>query len=135
MSHDLFHVSCKAIIFNNDKSKVLIARYSPSYTHRQYGLFGGHMNTGEQIEDALRRELKEELHLDVAGLKPAGFSLHFSGKIILAFETCIDENQQLEPDRVEVAGAQWVGIDELRGDRDAYDLHIYRDLILSCVDD
>ncbi len=38
----------------------------------RWGLPGGHLDLGEQPEDALRRELVEELHLEVADLEELG---------------------------------------------------------------
>ncbi len=38
----------------------------------QWGLFGGHLEAGEDAETALMRELKEEINLDAKGFRHVG---------------------------------------------------------------
>lgn len=54
-----------ALVFNNNK---LILLQSPKYNGR-YILPGGHVNFMELIEDAVRREVREETGLEVNNLK------------------------------------------------------------------
>jgi ADP-ribose pyrophosphatase YjhB (NUDIX family) len=60
---DLWEVSMKAIIFNPEKTKVLL----PLYDYGVYGMVGGHLDHGETFDTALRREIKEEIGVDFAG--------------------------------------------------------------------
>ena len=41
--------------------------------NKDYGFFGGHLEEGETIEQALAREIKEELELDVNNLEELRF--------------------------------------------------------------
>ncbi len=59
MSYDLFHITQGAIIKNADGA-VLILRIG----NDRWILPGGHVDKGENWEDAFRRELKEELGLE-----------------------------------------------------------------------
>lgn len=66
---DLLHVAVGVIA--NAKGEVLIAR-RPDRAH-QGGLWefpGGKLEAGETVEQALRRELKEELNIEVMGASP-----------------------------------------------------------------
>ncbi|OGH11293.1 MAG: hypothetical protein A3B38_00510 [Candidatus Levybacteria bacterium RIFCSPLOWO2_01_FULL_36_13] len=67
MKEKLFHIGIKAVIVNDDKALVL----RDTNRYEGYDVPGGKIDKGETIEQALKRELKEELGLDnfrVAGL-------------------------------------------------------------------
>lgn len=59
-------IGVKAIIKNND-GKILLLRRSAKYNHlsMQYDIPGGKINFGEEPEEGLEREVKEETNLDV----------------------------------------------------------------------
>jgi mutator protein MutT len=64
MSLDSFHLGVKAII-RNRKGEILLLKVNPDELERYTGpaywdLPGGRIHKGETMEDALRRELKEE---------------------------------------------------------------------------
>lgn len=62
-----------AIIFENDKGEILLylRDNKPEIPFPDYwDLIGGHVEEGETPEDALVREVKEELDIDLAGLPP-----------------------------------------------------------------
>jgi ADP-ribose pyrophosphatase YjhB (NUDIX family) len=70
IKHELFQISGKAVLFNKDKSKVVLLRRKDGGST----IPGGHVEPGEMPEDALRREIKEELGIDYDGqLKLANF--------------------------------------------------------------
>jgi nucleoside triphosphatase len=56
-----------ALIFNQEGKALLIV--SPKW-HGKYAIPGGHIELGETIEQALKREIKEETNLDI-------FDIHF----------------------------------------------------------
>lgn len=80
--HHLFRVVTKAAIFNQDKSKVLVIHMDRI---NGWGLPGGHIEEGEEMDDTMRRELFEECGVEPESLKEAGFFYHSSGKIVLAY--------------------------------------------------
>lgn len=77
----LLRVSCKCAIFSPSGNKVLLADYG----REGYGLPGGHVDENETPDNAMRRELNEEIGADVENLKHADFFLHPNGKIILGY--------------------------------------------------
>jgi nucleoside triphosphatase len=58
MAYDLFHVTQGAIIKNSEGAVLILG-----FENGKWLLPGGHVDRGENWEDALRRELKEELGL------------------------------------------------------------------------
>ena len=67
VSHPRFSVTAGAII-TDDRGRVLLLkhRFRPG---SGWGIPGGYIDKGEQAEDALRRELREEAGLEVNDLK------------------------------------------------------------------
>jgi 8-oxo-dGTP pyrophosphatase MutT (NUDIX family) len=58
------HIPIVMIYIENSKGEFLIQKTSPEKGHL-YASTGGHVDSGEEIDDALVREVKEELGLDV----------------------------------------------------------------------
>jgi len=59
-------VTVGALIFNED-NKVLLVK-SKKWKNK-YVMIGGHIEAGEMIEEALRREVKEESNLDIYNIE------------------------------------------------------------------
>jgi ADP-ribose pyrophosphatase YjhB (NUDIX family) len=62
-----FTVSVTAVVLNND-GKILLLDHVLR-PHSGWGIPGGFINYGEQPEDAIRRELREETDLELDGLE------------------------------------------------------------------
>ena len=93
-----------AIICNN---KILLARGS-NFPGNWYSLLAGYVDIGESLEDALKREVKEEVGLDISNIryyKSQPWPL--SGSIMVAFTAEADENQSISIDISEIAEAGW----------------------------
>lgn len=59
MKEQLFHIGVKAVIVNDEKALVL----KDTNRYEGYDLPGGKIDVGESIDEALARELREELGL------------------------------------------------------------------------
>lgn len=96
-------ISCKAALYTPDRQKVLLVETTPG----EYSLPGGHMEQGETPDEAVRRELMEEIGVAPETLHRKDFWLHSGGKLILGFEGELDEetNFVLQPE--EVTSARW----------------------------
>jgi len=96
-------------VLNPDKNKVVLIK--------QYGrdfnvLVAGYINKGESAEEAVKREVKEELGLDVSGIifnKTAYFEP--SNTLMINFY-CIAESEDLSGINHEVDEARWCLFDE-----------------------
>lgn len=56
-----------------------------------FGIFGGGIEGGESVEEALKREIKEELDLNIEGYDYLG-RYEFDGNIKNVFKIKVDEN-------------------------------------------
>lgn len=61
-----------AVFYTQDKRILLQDRHSISKAGEEWGWFGGGLEPGETPEQALIREIKEELTIDIVDPKPIG---------------------------------------------------------------
>lgn len=110
MERPRHRVSAKIALLNLVGDRVLMTR-----THDGgFGLPGGHVEYDELPEDAIIRELKEELGLIYNGpLTKADFWRDArTDRILLGFIGQLDEAVELKLDQREVAGVIWASIED-----------------------
>ncbi len=61
-----------ALLILNDKGELLLTKRAFDPEKGKFDLPGGFVNTGERAEDAVKRELKEELNIDVCKMRYFG---------------------------------------------------------------
>lgn len=96
-------ISCKAALYAPGRQKVLLVETTPG----EYSLPGGHMEQGETPDEAMRRELMEEIGVAPETLRRKDFWLHSGGKLILGFEGELDESTHFTLQAEEVASVRW----------------------------
>src|SRR6266542_3341957 len=78
-----------------------------------YSALAGFVEPGETIEDCIRREVREEVGVEVAGITYfASQSWAFPHSLMIAY-TAEYAGGELNPDRNEIADAQWFALDAL----------------------
>lgn len=93
-----------AIICND---KILLAR-GANWSGGWYSLIAGYVDVGESLEEALVREVKEEVGLDIQNIryyKSQPWPL--SGSMMIGFVAEAEENQKIIIDPKEIAEAAW----------------------------
>ena len=108
------HVAVGVIL--NEHQQVLIAR-RPMGSH-QGGLWefpGGKVEMGESLEQALFRELKEELAIEVSTCSPLVQIEHDYGDKLVLLDVCIVRSFTGDAVGVEGQVLRWIGLDQLEG--------------------
>jgi 8-oxo-dGTP pyrophosphatase MutT (NUDIX family) len=99
-------VSAKAVFLNRDGTKVLLLDYGNGIR----GLPGGHIEGFETPDQAIRRELEEELGVTDTPLSRFDFARHKDGRIILFYTGILSEDTEFTLDPEEVAAVAWVDL-------------------------
>jgi NAD+ diphosphatase len=87
--------------------RILLARNS-NFSGNWFSLVAGYVDVGESLEEALIREVKEEVGLDVKNIryyKSQPWPL--SGSMMIGFIAEADDTQQIVLDEKEIAEAAW----------------------------
>jgi NAD+ diphosphatase len=93
--------------------KILLAR-NASFTNNRFALIAGYVDVGETLEQAVRREIKEEVGLEITRLhyyKSQPWPL--SGSLMVGFIAEADDRQPICIDHKEIVEAGWFSRDEL----------------------
>ena len=110
LAHTRFTVTAGAVIFN-DKREVLLLKHR-FRAGSGWGLPGGFMEQGEQPIDTLRRELREEIGLEVDDVKVfAARSFKKPKQVEVLFRA--RANAEVKALTMEVERAEWFALDSL----------------------
>lgn len=89
------------------KDKILLARGS-NFRTGFYSLIAGYADVGESLEEAVVREVKEEVGIDVDNLRYyKSQPWPFSGSMMIGFIADADDRQPIQRDEKEIAEAGW----------------------------
>lgn len=101
----------------NDANQVLvIKRAAATNNGGQLGLPGGHLNEGETIEEGARRELREELGIDIDFAFRSYIKVHADTKrVILVSKMPPSSAYTFNMDHKEVECIYWMRVPEIGG--------------------
>jgi len=110
VTHSRFTVTAGAIVFN-DAGRVLLLKHR-FRAGSGWGLPGGFLEAGEQPLDALRRELREEIGMEVKDVEVfAARSFRRPRQVEVLFRCRADGSAQ--PRNMEVELAEWFAVNSL----------------------
>ena len=110
LAHARFTVTAGAVIFNDHREVLLLKHRFRAGTG--WGLPGGFMETGEQPIDALRRELREEIGLEVDDVKVLAVrSFKKPKQVEVLFRA--RANAHVKSQTMEVERAEWFSLQSL----------------------
>lgn len=107
-------------VVNGDK--ILLTRYNRPES-RLTALIAGFMEVGETFEDTVRREVREEVGLEVARIRYyKSQPWAFSGSVLAGFYADLDGAPELTVDKTELSEAKWLARNELPDNMDTFSL-------------
>lgn len=113
---DRLYVAVKAAVWKRDRL-LLVREGAPEAGH--YDLPGGRLDAGESLESGLRRELREELGVEIkewSGLPIktwATVSRDGTGVVALLYRVTLASEEFTHAPGDEVTAAQWLTLEEL----------------------
>lgn len=124
--YPLHEVSTKIALYSHDLTKVLIMQYRPDF----FGLPGGHLEHNELPDEALARELEEELGITFTDFSHVDFFLRGArgSSVILGFRGIAPESLELHPPHPENEFGVWKTRDEI--ENGAYISEVYTKLVI-----
>jgi len=109
--------SCQTIVFPEIPPAIIVAilcrdkillAHNSNFQENWYSLVAGYVEIGESLEETVRREVKEEVGLDVKNIRYyKSQPWPFSGSMMIGFFAEADDKQPVCPDKVEITEANW----------------------------
>lgn len=130
MTQRKFTVSVAAIITNRD-GKVLLLEHLLRPQRSGWGIPGGFINFGEQFEDAIRRELKEETGIELTSLSVVRMRTLGRHVEIMFRAVTVDEPRILSR---EICAFGWFAVDEMPSEMSRVQKQLVRDVLADDTD-
>lgn len=106
-------ISPAIIVAITSRDKILLAR-GKNFRIQFYSLIAGYADIGESLEDAVRREVKEEVGIEVTNIRYyKSQPWPFSSSMMIGYWAEADENQLIVIDENEISEAAWFSCDNL----------------------
>lgn len=113
--YDAHLVSVKIAIYARDTDAVLVMAYGNNPLQpKAYGLPGGHIDGDEEPDEALERELEEELALTLDKYEHRDFFRKNTARdIVLAYRAIVSSDVAINPPHPEVEHGVWMTRSEI----------------------
>ena len=103
-----------AVITAVEREGSLLLAHNAAFPESRYSIIAGFVEPGESLEDAVRREIMEEVSISVEGIKYFGSQVWpFPNSLMLGF-TAEYSSGEVMPDGTEIVSAGWFTPDEIR---------------------
>ncbi|MDR1248373.1 MAG: NAD(+) diphosphatase [Treponema sp.] len=94
------------VLITNDRDEALLA-HNANFVNRVYSLIAGFVEAGESLESAVKREIREEVNIEVDRIQYAASQpWPFPNSLMLGF-TARHAGGEIHPDGTEILDAQW----------------------------
>jgi NAD+ diphosphatase len=103
---------CAIVLVHDGGSRVLLGKRA-NWPVNRYSLFAGFVEQGESLEECARREVREEIGIEIDRLRYAGSqSWPFPSQLMLGF-TARYRSGEIVPDPDEIEAADWFDLEAL----------------------
>ena len=100
-------------LVTDDSGRALLA-HNDNFKNNMYSLIAGFVEAGESLEGAARREIKEELSIDIKDLRYIrSQSWPFPNSLMVGF-TALYAGGEIKPDGIEIVDARWWSRETIR---------------------
>lgn len=114
-----------------DGDKILLTKYSDCHSRfRKYALVAGYVETGESLEDTVRREVFEEVGLHVKNIryyKSQPWS--FTDALLVGFFCELDGSDEIVMDTEELSAAEWFDRERIPAERSEGEISLTGEMI------
>lgn len=107
----IFNTACSMVVFNKKKDKILLIQ---QYGREFYILVAGYVNKGECAEETVRREVKEEVGLNVIDITFNKSKYYAKSNTLMLNFACVVDDEDLSGMTSEVDRADWFPIEEAK---------------------
>lgn len=125
------HINPSVIVAVTNGDKLLMTKYAEGHSsYDKYALVAGYSEIGESLEDTVRREVKEEVGLDVKNIryyKSQPWS--FSDALLVGFVCEVDGSDEVKLDENELSVAEWFDRDKLPKERSEGEISLTGEMI------
>lgn len=129
----VFNTAVSMIVLNPKRNKILLIK---QYGGKDYILVAGYVNKGESAENAVIREVKEELGMEVMELHYNKSMYYEKSNTLMLNFSCVISNESLENMTTEVDEAMWFTFEEAKDNvkRDSLAQYFLLDYLERCTD-
>ena len=113
----IFCPSCNNIVYPKISPAVIVAiicnekillAHNANFDGNRYSLIAGYVDIGESLEETVRREVKEEVGIDVKNIRYyKSQPWPFSSSLMIGFIAEADDTQPICTDNIEITEAKW----------------------------
>ncbi|HLE96206.1 MAG TPA: NUDIX hydrolase [Candidatus Thermoplasmatota archaeon] len=115
-----------------DRDEILVVKASRGFTKGFWNIPGGFVLYGEAPEDGVRREVREEVGLEIEVVRPVGvYTMRFQSPYFLRAHVflCRAATRETTPDPDEIAEVTWMSLDDaMRMTRNPFALQALREV-------
>lgn len=102
------------VAVTDDRDRLLLGHHT-GWDEDRYSVFAGFVEAGESLEQAVHRELSEEVHIGVHNIHYAGSQpWPMPRSLMIGFTAQAVSQQAMSPDGEEITKASWFTRDEVR---------------------
>lgn len=111
--HRTYPIICPAVIVAVEREGKLLLAHNTRFPKGRYSVLAGFLELGESLEDAVKREIKEEVDLEVDSLEYFGSqSWPFPRSLMVAFRAKW-KSGEIKEDNVEIGCAGWFSPEDM----------------------